>query len=188
MNDSKIPTTKARRKKNWSFSAGPYRFRITYRPESDTIPPNPVGLPIVVSVGSNTATISFVSPGDDGATGNVAGYELRLMAGTAMTASNFGLGASPVMRPVPAGGLPGQLVTVTLDQLSPSTDYDLGVRAEDDCTNVSDLVVLHFTTAPAPYGTVAPCGCGSAPGAAAPTAVVAFALFFAARRRRRRAR
>ena len=119
--------------------------------------------------------------------GNVAGYQFRLLAGTPMSPTNFDRGFAPVLRPLPAAGPAGQIVSFQVGELLPDVQYSLGVRAEDDCANLSELVVIPFRTGSTAYGTVPPCGCsGAGPVAELPVALGLFWALSLIRRSRRR--
>ncbi len=120
-----------------------YRVRVRARPEPDIVRPSNVTELSPVEVGSHSATLSWFPAGDDGVSGDAAGYEVRVRAGSPITADNF-LDSIPVSSRVEldAGGLP----TVTITGLLPETEYYVGVRAFDNCFNRSELAVVKLTT------------------------------------------
>ncbi|MEO7329644.1 MAG: hypothetical protein ABI193_13780, partial [Minicystis sp.] len=78
--------------------AGMYRVKVSAHNEQDSIPPAMAGEAQAVNVTGTSATVTFVSPGDDGTIGTVRGYEIRYRAGSELTQDNFA--ASPaVMHP-----------------------------------------------------------------------------------------
>jgi hypothetical protein len=138
------------------ISAGTmYRVHVDSRPEIDTIAPSdPSGFQ-TVAVTTTGATISFIAPGDDATIGKVAGYEMRIRANTELTADNFA-DSMPIGTSVIPGDA-GVVQTIDVSGLLPETNYYLGVRAYDDCHNMSALVVTQFTTADRQAGEVNAC-------------------------------
>lgn len=120
-----------------------YRVRVRARPELDATPPGPVRSATLVEIGSRTATIAFLPTGDDGEQGSVAGYEVRVRAGSPMTVENF-RESMPVGSRVEVddAGNP----KIALGGLLPETEYYVGVRAYDNCFNRGELAVVRFTT------------------------------------------
>lgn len=132
-----------------------FRLRVTARPESDSIDPGAPTDLHAVSVDQTSALISFVAPGDDGTVGKVTGYDVRYRAGEPITDANF-LGSSPIATAVTPED-PGSQQDLELTGLLPETDYYIGVRAFDDCKNLSPLVTLAITTPAQVAGKVEAC-------------------------------
>jgi hypothetical protein len=130
--------------------------QVIARPEFDFAPPGaPSGLQIE-AVTSNTATVLFTAPGDDGLVGKVKGYEVRMRAdGVPITEENF-LDSFPVTKTL-IPGAPGETQMLDLDGLLFETDYYVAVRAFDDCRNYGPLSILHFRTADRAVGEVDAC-------------------------------
>lgn len=122
-----------------------YRVRVRTTSELDTLPPANVGAANVSEVGSTTATIQFVAPGDDGMAGKASGYEIRLRAGSPLVADNFASSLPVSTTLVPDAAGQGQ--RLDLADLLPETEYWLGIRALDNCGNTGELTVVTFTTA-----------------------------------------
>jgi len=135
---------------------GLYRVRVVARNENDSTAPGVPTNPVVIAVDARTATIEFTASGDDGmAGGRVRGYEIRYRAGE-MTEANFTTaGSTPV--PSVAGVDPGRPQSVMIGGLLPETDYDVGIRAFDECHNVSPLMVIQFRTTDRQSGEVDAC-------------------------------
>jgi hypothetical protein len=114
------------------------------RPVSDTVPPGPINNLAAGTISSSTATVTFVAPGGDGGSGEVAGYEIRYRANTPITDDNFesSMLIAATVNPVPAGGLQ----TVPLTGLLPETTYYVGIRAYDECHNLDAIVTTQLTT------------------------------------------
>ena len=121
-----------------------YRVRVRTRPEYDSTAPAPVDATTMTKVGSTSATIEFIASGDDGMEGTVAGYEIRVRAGSQMTAANFGDSMSLSTAVVPAAAGSTQIVELT--GLLPETEYYVGIVPYDNCFNRGELTVKKFTT------------------------------------------
>jgi hypothetical protein len=132
-----------------------YRVRIDSRPEIDSVAPaKPQGLD-ATTISSTSATLQFVAPGDDGQIGRVTGYDIKILANTALTIDNFA-DAMPINATViPTDS--GTIQTFDVRGLLPDTDYYIGVRAFDDCHNTSDLLITKLTTASRQAGEVNAC-------------------------------
>jgi hypothetical protein len=122
-----------------------YRVRVNALPfVSDQEQPGAPDRITVVDASPSTATLSFTAPGDDDTIGNVAGYEVRYLAGAEMSAANFeeGVLASVQMSLAPAG----EEQTLEIQNLLPRLDYSIGVRAFDECKNYGGIQVVRVTT------------------------------------------
>lgn len=132
-----------------------FRVRVTSRPQIDLDPPAlPAQLALVSSNGTE-AQLSFIAPGDDGTTGKVKAYEIRYLVGESITAANFATGTLVATAVSP--GAAGTAQSFKIPGLLPGTDYSVGIRAVDDCRNVSDLAVLDFQTTERGVGEVDAC-------------------------------
>ena len=138
-----------------SDPAGSYRVKVTSRPEFDSVLPGTADETKANNVTANAATISFVAPGDDGATGKVRGYDIKWRAQTPLTDANFDDPGSTTVALAPDE--PGQVQTFDLSGLLPQTDYYVGIRAYDDCKNAGPVSVVKFTTPAVPIGEVDAC-------------------------------
>jgi len=121
-----------------------YRMRVTATPEFDSTAPAKIGSPSVSKVGSTTATIAFTASGDDGDTGKVTGYEIRVRANSPMTADNFTESMAVTATVIPDSA--GRPQSVELTGLLPQTDYFVGIRPYDNCFNKGELTVVEVTT------------------------------------------
>ncbi len=137
-----------------SDPSGMYRVKVSSRPEFDNVPPAMADEAKATTVTASTASLSFVSPGDDGNVGKVRGYEIRYLAGTPLTEDNFTTGTS--IDP-PAPDDPGQIQSFDMMGLLPETDYYVGIRGFDDCHNTGPLAIVKFTTPARPVGEVDAC-------------------------------
>lgn len=134
---------------------GGYRIKVTARPESDSVAPGVPREPKVTGNDGGKVTLTFEAPGDDGATGRVTEYEIRVRAGQPIDEDNFdsSMPISSVVEPDDAG----QLQVVTIGGLMPDTQYYVGVRAIDDCANKGALLVVPVRTGERKPGEVDAC-------------------------------
>jgi subtilisin family serine protease len=116
------------------------------------IPPAPVADLAGVALDGQRVRLSFLAPGDDGAAGQAASYELRYTMG-AMSSRTFAL-ATLIATPPPQ--VAGTLETVTVDGLSPGVTYRFALRARDANGSASDISNVAIVTTVAPPDTVAP--------------------------------
>jgi hypothetical protein len=129
-----------------------YRVRVRAKPEFDAVAPAAVASPTITNLGPGSASIAFLAPGDDGTTGNVTGYDVRIRAGTPITADNFD-DANPIATAVTPGP-PGSEQDIELTGLLPETDYWLAIRPYDNCFNKGEVTVVQFTTLDRPSAAV----------------------------------
>ena len=137
-----------------SDNGTPYRLRVESRTELDPIKP---AAPIDIGtaqVTMTTARIAFTAPGDDDQTGTVARYEIRYLAG-ALDESTFdsGLEVRPEMTLVAGGDLQEFELTGLLGE----TEYTVGIRAIDDCSNKGPITFHTFRTGAVGAGEVPWC-------------------------------
>lgn len=86
--------------------------------------------------GSDSLTLAWTAPGDDGALGIATSYEVR-RSSSPLTNANFGTGtliANPPL-PLPAG----TRQTMVVRGLTRGTPYYFAVRAQDEAGNVSNV-------------------------------------------------
>jgi hypothetical protein len=135
---------------------GAYRVRVTARPEFDSVVPAAPGSITVEDTTSSSATVSFIVPGDDGHTGRISGYDIRMRLGEEITAENFDSSprANEIVIPVTD---PGTTARFRVERLLPETLYSVGIRAYDDCHNTGELTVVSFTTLERGRGEVDAC-------------------------------
>src|SRR5262249_41508106 len=135
--------------------SGVYRVRVVTRNEDDSVPPGAPTNPVITLTDAKSATIQFTAPRDDGTIGRVRGYEIRYRAGD-MTEANFeAAGSTAVAGVAPLD--PGRPQTVTIAGLLPETDYQVGIRAFDECHNTGPLLVVPITTSDRQAGEVDAC-------------------------------
>lgn len=133
-----------------------YRVQVTARPEFDFAPPGAPSDLLASGVTSQGATIQFAAPGDDGLEGRVKGYEVRMRGdGAPITDANFADSLPVTATLVPVA--PGETQTFELEGLLFETDYQVAVRAYDDCRNYGPISTLAFRTADRALGEVDAC-------------------------------
>ncbi|WP_372633154.1 fibronectin type III domain-containing protein [Cohnella sp.] len=95
---------------------------------------------------SNSVTLTWTAPGDDGNIGTAASYDVRYST-SAITPANWASATQVSGEPAPTAAGTSQSMTVT--GLSPSTTYHFAMKTSDAAANVSDLsnVVSKATTA-----------------------------------------
>ena len=136
-----------------ALATGGYRVQVTSHVQFDSVAPGAI-TELAVDAEGNQAKVSVTAPGDDGDTGQVQGYDIRLSAGTPIDATNFD---SFTHIPSPSDPVTaGDAEQVSLPNLLPDTDYFVGIQAIDDCRNVGPLATISFHTNGAP-GSVDAC-------------------------------
>jgi len=113
-------------------------------PAVDTTPPSAIADFRVTAVTVNSVTVAWTVPGDDGATGQAATYDMRWSA-SAITAANFASRSFITTEPAPTG--PGTTQSMTINGFSPGRSYYLAMKTSDEMPNWSLISnVLLFTT------------------------------------------
>jgi hypothetical protein len=110
-----------------------FRARVSAFGSDDDDPPDAPGEVDVAGVEATRMLARFQAPGDDGLEGTVAGYEVRYLVGGRIGDDNFEEGALVDYQGEVVG--PGQEQVLELTGLLPRTDYSIGVRALDECSN-----------------------------------------------------
>lgn len=139
-----------------SDSGDMFRVRLSAQPTDDNEPPAAIGSLQAMEVQPDQAILSFTAPGDDSMTGKVAGYEVKFLAGTPLTADNFETARPPTFTPIDPQD-PGKAQTLTVSDLLPKTNYYVGIRAYDECLNYGPLEVVHIATPERKSGKVDAC-------------------------------
>ncbi|MEZ4368264.1 MAG: fibronectin type III domain-containing protein [Kofleriaceae bacterium] len=150
-----VPGSGAARLALTASAGGTYRLAVTARPEVDEIAPGHIDDLSVAAVDHATATVTFSAPGEDGAEGRVAGYDIRYRADGPVTDENFE-SSTPISDGV-VPELPGELQSFELAGLLPETTYHVGVRAYDACRNQGALAQLVVETTARITGEVDAC-------------------------------
>jgi hypothetical protein len=151
-----VPNTGASRLLLTSKDGQMFRVRVDARSEHDSVAPAAPGQMVITDAEANSATLTFVAPGDDDTIGMVTGYEVHYLVGnTPITDANFEAAADLLF----AGDVvaAGQSQALTVKNLLPETEYTVAVRAFDNCHNTSRITSATFTTAPRPIGSVDAC-------------------------------
>src|SRR6185369_8968497 len=103
---------------------------------SDTTPPAAVTNLTVSSVTSSSATLLWVSPGDDGNTGTATSYDIRYSTAN-ITDANWGSATQATGEPAPA--VAGTSQSFTVNGLAANTTYYFALKTTDDAGNISPL-------------------------------------------------
>ena len=123
-----------------ALTADGYRVKATSHVQFDSIAPAAVAALDATTLGGTTR-ISFRAPGDDGMTGQIAGYDIRLSPGEPIDATNFESIGTKI--PSPANPVaPGEPQHLDLPNLLPDSDDYLGIEPLDDCHNRGPLETL----------------------------------------------
>ena len=130
--------------------------QVTTPPLPDVTAPAAIADLAAAALDPTTVELTWTAPGDDGATGTAASYDIR-RSGAAITAENWD-SATPVPgEPVPAGA--GTQQTLVVSNLVVGTDYYFAMRASDEIPNeseISNVVLVHTPTTGVPPGLVVP--------------------------------
>ncbi len=132
-----------------------FRIRAVSRRELDTIEPDHPRRMGTEAVTSSSATVTFIAPGDDYQAGPIKGYEVRYRVGEPITEGNFA--TSTVVTTSAAISLPRTEQAIVVEGLLPETTYSIGIRAFDDCRNISPISVIEVTTTERVGGDVDAC-------------------------------
>ncbi len=101
----------------------------------------------------SAAQIAWTAPGDDGATGTAASYDIRYST-SAITDANFASATQVTGEPAPAAA--GASQTMIVSGLTPSTTYFFAMKTSDEVPNVSALSNVPSLATLAPPDTTAP--------------------------------
>jgi len=153
--DGDVPGSGAQRLLTTVDADGSWRAKVVYEIEMDEVAPDAPDEGQVLAVTSSSARLSFREPGDDGAIGTVAGYEIRYRAGTELTEANFLESSSAPVSLAPDES--GVRRETTIEGLLPQTHYYVGIRAYDNCKNYGPLEIIELTTAERQTGEVDAC-------------------------------
>ncbi|MBF0234586.1 MAG: fibronectin type III domain-containing protein, partial [Desulfamplus sp.] len=138
---------------------GPSNYaRVLLLPSSDTLTPSPVNDITFSAINPFSALISFTSPNDNPAAGQVVKYHIKYSkSGIISTEEAWASATSFHNRFIPK--IAGKKETLRITGLDPKTTYHFSVRAEDSHGNLSPLVSpgsaqsnFSFTTPASPSG------------------------------------
>ena len=110
----------------------------------------------ILAVGTVTTTsvqLTWTAPGDDGATGTAAEYDIRYSTAV-ITAANFASATAVTGTPTPAAA--GTSQSVTVSGLTPNTPYHFAMKTADEVPNWSGLSNEVQATTYAATGDTAP--------------------------------
>lgn len=110
----------------------------------DTTPPSAITDFRVISLTTTSVTVAWTVPGDDGATGQAATYDMRWSSSN-ITSGNFSSRSFVTTEPTPTG--PGSTQSMTIGGFSPGRNYFLAMNTSDEQPNWSAISnILPFTT------------------------------------------
>ncbi len=132
-----------------------FRVRAIARHQLDDIEPDHPRRLGATAITSNSATVTFIAPGDDYQQGTVQGYEIRYRAGEPITEDNFATSTAVTTSTELAAARTEQ--SLVIEGLLPETTYSIGIRAFDDCRNTSTLSVIEVITESRTAGSVDAC-------------------------------
>ncbi len=121
-----------------------FRVRVSAFGSEDKNEPDGPGDIEVTDVAPTEVSARFSAPGDDGLEGTVAGYEVRYLATGEIGEDNFDEGAVATFQAKVVGA--GEEQELVVSELLPRTNYSIGVRAFDECSNAGPVVVFNITT------------------------------------------
>ncbi len=102
----------------------------------DTTPPAAVADLAVAAVTDTSATLDWSAPGDDGARGTASAYDLRWSTDS-IDEDNWSAATSVADTPAPRRA--GSAEILTVEGLSPGTDYCFALKSVDDAGNWSPI-------------------------------------------------
>lgn len=103
---------------------------------------------VAQAVTSNSATVTWTTPGDDGIIGTATQFDLRYST-SPINAANFASATRFMATPTPAA--PGTVQSCTVTGLNPATLYYFAIKTGDESNNWAAISnVTSMTTLPAP--------------------------------------
>jgi hypothetical protein len=114
-------------------------------PVPDTTPPAAVTNLMVSAVNSNSVTLSWTAPGDDGNNGAATSYDVRYRT-NAITSNNWASSTLATGEPAPL--LAGTTQSFTINGLLANRTYFFGIRTSDEVANISQLSIIATVTTP----------------------------------------
>jgi hypothetical protein len=106
------------------------------RPEPDAIPPGEVTDLGVARVTPTSVALRWTAPGDDGASGRAASYDVRYSSGV-LDESTWKSASQAEEEPSPSQ--PGAPDSVVVEGLVPGVSYSFGLKVADEDCNFSEL-------------------------------------------------
>ncbi|MDI6793802.1 MAG: hypothetical protein QME81_13215 [bacterium] len=116
------------------YSDGP--LTIEHAPTPDTTPPAQITDLATGSPTTNSFTLIWTAPGDDGNSGTAAAYDIRYST-SAITGANWTSATRVTGEPVPQAA--GMVQSLTVGGLASGTTYYFRMTASDEAPNVSAL-------------------------------------------------
>jgi hypothetical protein len=113
----------------------------------DDVPPAAVTDLVAGAAGFNTVTLAWTAPGDDGAAGTAASYDIRY-SGSPITDANWATAFQAGGEPPPKTG--GEPDTFVVRYLAPGTLYYFALKTADEKPNQSGLSNVASRETPTP--------------------------------------
>ncbi|MFA4890733.1 MAG: fibronectin type III domain-containing protein, partial [Candidatus Gracilibacteria bacterium] len=130
----------------------------TTTPKPDTTPPAYAN-PKVNSSTTNSISLWWIAPGDDGNAGTASSYDIRYVTPGPITGLNWESATQVVGEPVPQ--VAGTVQSMTVGELKSNTAYCFAIKTSDEVPNVSvlsnvaNVMTLKDTTPPSAITTLA---------------------------------
>lgn len=109
---------------------------------------------LTAALGSNPGEVilSWTAPGDDGNVGKATSYDVRYLAGSAISGSNWAT-ATAVTSGEPTPAIAGSSESMTVSGLVDNTTYYFALKSKDDLNNTSNIsnspsILMPDTTPP----------------------------------------
>lgn len=121
-------------------------------PEDTTAPSEVSDLSVdTVATTTDSITITWTSPGDDGGTETAYLYDIRYLANEALSESNWDTASQAQLEPIPQ--IAGSTEIFTVSNLMPDTLYYIGLKTSDEVGNYAGISnIASETTDSAPVG------------------------------------
>ena len=103
---------------------------------ADTTPPGAVTNLTASGPTSNSITLAWTAPGDDGATGTATSYDVRYSTAI-IDETNWGLATQASGEPFPSPA--GTAQSMTVGNLNPATTYFFAIKTSDEAGNISAI-------------------------------------------------
>jgi hypothetical protein len=118
-------------------SKTPILHDVTITYEIDATPPAAITDLATGNPTSDSITLSWTAPGDDGDIGNANGYVVKYFASGEITESNWDSATNYIQSWTPSS--PGSTENYVISGLSPGTEYWFAIKAYDEVPNHSDI-------------------------------------------------
>ncbi len=125
----------AKAKADADFQTAKTQCAVLTPPSADVTAPAAVIDPSLSGATVNSLVLGWTAPGDDGAAGTAAAYDIRYSTSAIASDADFAAAVQVIGEPAPA--LAGTAQTMTVTGLSAATTYYFVMKAQDEVPNVS---------------------------------------------------